>query len=52
MKDITNYLKTLINLSKVINKYKKKLESNAIIEKNIFDINRKQLNLIVYIDLN
>ena len=37
--------KTLVNLSKIINKCKKKLKSNIIIEKNILNIIIKQLNL-------
>jgi hypothetical protein len=46
------YLETLTSLSKIINKDKKKLESNIIIEKNIFDIIVKQLNFTVYTNFN
>jgi len=48
--NITNYFETLVNLSKIINKYKKKLENNAIIKKDIFDIIIEQLSFIkIYI---
>jgi len=47
-----NYLETLISLSKIINKFKKKLESNTIIEKNIFDIVIEQLNFTIYADFS
>jgi len=46
MKNITNHLKTLASLLKIVNKCEKKLESNATTKKNILDIIMKQLNLI------
>jgi len=52
MKNITNYFETLINLSKIINKCKKKLENNVTIKKNILNIIIKQLNLIIYANLS
>ncbi len=47
-----NYLKTLVSLLKIVNKYEKKLKNNIIIKKNILDIIMKQLNLTIYANLN
>jgi hypothetical protein len=47
-----NYLKTLVSLLKIVNKYEKKLKNNVIIKKNILDIIMKQLNLTIYVNLN
>jgi len=41
-----------LNLSKIVNKYKKKLENTIIMKRNILNIVIKQLNLIIYINLN
>jgi len=38
IEDIIDYLEILTSLSKIVNKYEKKLESNITIEKNISNI--------------
>ena len=44
IENITNHLKILVSLSKIVNKCEKALESDATIKKNILDEIERQLN--------
>jgi len=47
IEDIIDYFEILVNLLKIVNNYKEKLENNIIIKNNIFDFIIKLLNLII-----